>query len=676
MTPGIENRLAREASPYLRQHARNPVDWYPWGDEAFERARVDDKPIFLSVGYAACHWCHVMERESFEDPATAKRLNASFVAIKVDREERPDVDAVYMTAVQTMTGSGGWPMSVWLTPDGEPFYAGTYFPPVPRHGLPSFGQLLDALAGAWRERRGDIREQAGQVAAVVTRVTGPGARAGNLGSHVLDDAVAAIMRAADERHGGFGSAPKFPQPMVLEVLLRRAASGDDPVLPQVVLTLDRMSAGGMFDQVGGGFARYSVDAAWHVPHFEKMLYDNAQLARCYTDGWLATGEDRFRVVAERTFEFLVRDLRQGPGGFSSSLDADTGGVEGATATWTWNELVGLVGRDTAEALGASAGGNWEGTNVLRAPPAGVDIGDAFATLFAVRRERPQPPLDDKVVTAWNALAVRAFADASRAFGVPAYLDVARDAAAFVLDEMRTPDGRLRRSWRDGVAGPAGFADDHALMAVALVRLFEASGEVRWLDEAFALAEVVLTDFADPGGTFQSATAELLLTRPRDLDDDATPSGNAAVADALLRLWHLGGDPRFEEAATNALSAVAGTMGTVPFAHGYALCVLDSSFGPARQVAIVGDSDDPATRALVGEVDRRYLPNTTLAVAAPDDAETIEKVSFLRGRPQVSGLSTAYVCEGFACSLPVTTADALGDLLEAEVLVAAPGSEPA
>ena len=439
MAEPATNRLVGEKSPYLLQHAHNPVDWYPWGDEAFAKARSEDRPVFLSVGYAACHWCHVMERESFEDPETAALLNARFVAVKVDREERPDVDGIYMDAVQAMTGAGGWPMSVFLTPDGKPFYAGTYFPDEPRHGMPAFRQVLEGIADAWETRRDEVEVQSARVTEAIAHAGQLRAADGALGEEIADAALERLRGSFDARWGGFGGAPKFPQPMTLEFLLRMALRGKSGALEMLVLTLDRMAAGGMFDQLGGGFARYSTDGAWHVPHFEKMLYDNAQLAQVYTRTWLVTGEERLREVALQTLEYLLRELRQPEGGFSSSQDADTEGVEGGTFTWTWDELTALVGEPVAEAFGAEPEGNWEGTNVLRAPVAidaiaerhGADpeelrraVAAGRHTLFAARRERAQPGVDDKVLTAWNALAIRALAEAGRAFDEPRYVEAA------------------------------------------------------------------------------------------------------------------------------------------------------------------------------------------------------------------------------------------------------------
>ncbi|HEY7477821.1 MAG TPA: thioredoxin domain-containing protein [Actinomycetota bacterium] len=684
MTP--TNRLAGASSPYLLQHAGNPVDWYPWGDEAFERARTEDKPVFLSVGYAACHWCHVMERESFEDEATATLLNERFVSIKVDREERPDIDRIYMDAVQAMTGQGGWPMSVWLTPDGRPFFAGTYFPDEPRHGLPSFRRVLEGLAEAWATRRDEIEAQSGRV---TEAIAGAGLLSGSdepLGEAVTDAAMTGLRRSFDPRWGGFGGAPKFPQPMVLEFLLRAARRGIPDALEMVVLTLERMADGGMHDQVGGGFARYATDAAWHVPHFEKMLYDNAQLARVFTNAWLLTRNERFRTVAETTLDYLLRELRQDEGGFSSSQDADSEGVEGRFFTWSWDDLRSLAGEAVAEALGATPEGNWLGedgrTNVLWRPvpvaavAAAHDLGPgdlveqveaAIPVLFAARDRRVHPGTDDKVLTAWNALAIDALARAGRAFDRPSFVEAAVVCGSFLWDRLRDAEGRLLRSWRAGAGTTLGFADDHALLADAFLTLHAATGEVAWFVRARELADGLLARFADPelGGFLQTANdAERLVVRPRDAEDNATPSGNSAAALTLLRLALLTGDAAYERAAVGALRLVRDAMQRYPTGFGQALCALDLLIGPAREVAVIGALGDRATRELVDEVLRaRFVPNAVLSVAEPDDAAALAAVPLLRDRVAVDGRPTAYVCERFACRLPVTDPAALGADLE-------------
>ncbi len=675
------NRLAGETSPYLLQHADNPVDWYPWGPEALERARREDKPILLSIGYAACHWCHVMERESFEDPETAALMNEGFVSIKVDREERPDLDAIYMDAVQAMRGSGGWPLTVFLTPEGRPFYAGTYFPNEDRHGLPAFRTVLRAIADTWRNRRDEVETMSRTIVRVVEKATELGSADSRLSPEILSEAFGGLRASFDLRWGGFGGAPKFPQPMTLEFLIRCHLRGMPDALDMLTITLDRMAAGGIYDQVGGGFHRYSTDAWWHVPHFEKMLYDNAQLARLYTRAWQVTGVERYRRVADETCTYLLREMRHPQGAFFSSQDAASEGVEGRFFVWSWDELVGLVGEAVATAFGAVREGNWEGTNVLWRPyptqavadeldldPLGLerDLELARARLFEARERRPRPATDDKVLAAWNGLAISALAEAGRAFGNGAYVEAAVRAAEFVLTHLRDGRGRLRRSWRDGRAGGPGYADDHALMAEACLTLYETTFELRWFEEARALAAELRRLFLDDerGGFFQTGSdAEALVIRPKELFDTATPGGNSAAADVLLRIAHLTGDAEDERAAASALRLVREGMTSAPTGFGQALSALDLYLSGAREVAVVGDPSTRATRALVDEVTvKRFVPNHVLAVAAPDDRASRDAVPLLRDRVAVDGLPTAYVCERFACKLPVTDPAALADQL--------------
>jgi len=672
------NRLADATSPYLLQHADNPVDWFPWGEEALSKAAIEDRPIFLSIGYAACHWCHVMERESFEDERIAALLNANFVPIKVDREERPDLDAIYMDAVQALTGQGGWPLSAFLTPAGKPFFAGTYFPKEPAHGMPSFRQVIEGIAEAWRERRAEIEGQGGRVIEAISHAASLTASVEPLTEGITSSALTSLRRSFDETWGGFGSAPKFPQPMTLEFVLRMALRDAPDALLMLTTTLDRMAAGGIYDQLGGGFARYSTDATWLVPHFEKMLYDNAQLAQLYTRAWQVTREERYRRVATETLEYLLREMRHPEGGFFSSQDADSEGVEGKFFTWSWEELIGLVGEETADAFGASPGGNWAGehgerTNVLRRPdgaevPSG-DLEDARRVLFEQREHRVRPATDDKVLTAWNAMAIQAFAEAGRAFRNDAFTDAAITASEFVLSNLRRPDGRLLRSWRDGTPGGPGYADDHALLASAMLALFSRTGELRWFRESKRLVDDLVRLFADPerGGFFQSgADVDPLVIRPKELYDNAVPSGNSAAADVIQRIALLTGDHELERIGVSAIRLIRDVLGRAPSGFGHALSALDLSLGPTREVAIIGSTDEPAARALADEVLAvRFLPNTVVAIGAPDDQEAVEAVALLRDRPQVDGSPTAYVCERFACRLPVTRTEDLADqLLEA------------
>jgi len=661
------NRLAGATSPYLLQHAGNPVHWYPWGDDAFAEARARDVPIFLSVGYAACHWCHVMERESFEDTTTASFLNERFVSIKVDREERPDVDAIYMDAVQAMTGSGGWPMSVFLTPEGRPFYAGTYFPDLPRHGMPSFRQVLEGITDAWRSRREDVESQGSQIATIIARTIPTGA-AGDVGIDELENqAFAQLSARFDRAWGGFSAAPKFPQTMVLTWLLRQHLRGRDGALEMALITLDRMADGGIHDQVGGGFARYSTDGRWHVPHFEKMLPDNALLLALYARAWLVTHEERYRSVAIRTGDFLVGTMQRAEGGFSSSQDADTAGVEGQTYVWRWDELVALVGEAVADAFGARPDGNWDGLNVLWMPDNvevvadrhGIEatslraaIEDARDTLLHQRQRRAQPTIDDKVVTAWNGLAIDALAIAGRTFAIDRFVDAALAAAGFIWDAMRTADGRLARSWRGATSGP-GFLDDHADLACGLLTLYETTGDVTWFERATSLAEAIDRLFRNPAGGFflTGADADDLIVRPADLLDTAAPSGTSAAAEALVRLARYTGNAQDEEVAHEAVAPASAVARTQPTAVGHALCVLDGLKGPSVEVALVADRDAPEAQAMRDVIFRqRYLPNTVVAIA---DDRDVDRVPLLTGRVAVDGMPTAYVCERFSCLTPTT-----------------------
>jgi hypothetical protein len=657
------NRLIGETSPYLLQHAHNPVDWYPWGPEALERARAEDKPILLSIGYAACHWCHVMAHESFEDPETAAEMNEHFVCVKVDREERPDLDGIYMDAVQAMTGQGGWPMTVFLTPDGGPFYAGTYYPKLDRPGMPSFRRVLAAVADAWTRRRDDVRRQGDQVVQVLAAQSGAlgGDGDGQLGAETLRQAFEGLKGAFDPTWGGFGRAPKFPQPMTLEFLLRCHLRGFDGALDMARLTLDRMATGGIFDQVGGGFHRYSTDGRWLVPHFEKMLYDNALLVRLYTHAWQLTGDDRYRRVACRTADYLLRELRHADGGFFSSQDADSEGVEGRFFVWSFQELTGIAGEPMARHLGATPEGNWEGSNVLWTPqPAGEELeGQVDAVLprlFEAREARVHPATDDKVLAAWNGLAISALAEAGRGFGEPRYLDAAAAAASFVLGALTGGQGRLLRSWREGRAGGPGYLDDHACMAEACLTLYETTFDLRWLREARRLAGAMVELFADPGGDgfYQTGRdAEQLVVRPRELFDNAVPAGSSVAAEVLQRLGRLTGDQDWEQAGLAALRPVLGVLGRAPTGFGHALGAADFALARVREVAIVGQPGAADTDALLAEVWGTYQPNRVLAAAAPGDAAAQGEVPLLADRPALEGRATAYVCEHFVCQRPVT-----------------------
>jgi uncharacterized protein YyaL (SSP411 family) len=622
------NRLGQETSPYLLQHADNPVDWYPWGDEAFARARAEDKPILLSVGYAACHWCHVMEHESFEDEATAQVMNERFVSVKVDREERPDVDAVYMEAVVALTGSGGWPMTVFLTPEGEPFFGGTYFPPEPRHGLPSFVQLLVAVSDAYRERRGDVARQASALVEAIRRSTEQPPSREPLTESLLAGAVRGLLAQLDPVHGGFGRAPKFPNAPALEFLLRRGE------LQPVTLTLDRMAAGGMYDLVGGGFHRYSVDDRWLVPHFEKMLYDNALLAPAYLHAWVVTGNERYREVAEETLDYMLRELRLEHGGFASAQDADTDGVEGLTYTWTAEEGAPPELLQPFE----------HGRSIVR----GELDAETRARLFELRERRPKPLRDDKAIAAWNGLALAAFAEAGRRLRRSDYVDAACCCADFLLGPLSAAEGRLHRTYRAGEAKGTGYLEDYADVAHGLYELHVATGELRWLDEARRLALLAVELFADDehGGFFLTPShGEQLVARQKDLDDHPTPSGNSMLAHVLLRLARIYGDDELERRAVSVFRLVRDVVERAPSAFGWLLCALDLHFSAPRELAIVGPADGELARAALAG----FEPNAVVAFGPSDD------VPLLAGKDLVDGRPAVYVCERFACRAPVTDA---------------------
>ena len=632
------NRLANETSPYLLQHAGNPVEWYPWGEEALERARVEDKPILLSIGYAACHWCHVMAHESFEDEQTAALMNQRFVNVKVDREERPDLDSLYMDAVVALTGHGGWPMTVFLTPSGEPFLGGTYFPPEPRHGLPAFRQLLEAVSDAYRERRDDVARQAGTLVDALRQAAELSPSADPLTESLLTDAARALQRQFDPEWGGFGGAPKFPPASTLEFLLRwHRRSGDDQALEMVTRTLDGMAAGGMYDLLGGGFHRYSVDERWLVPHFEKMLYDNALLAPVYLHAWLVTGEARYREVAEETLEYMLRELRLPEGGFASAQDADTDGVEGLTFTWTADEGAPSELLEPFE----------HGRSVLR----GELDEELKGRLFELREQRPKPLRDDKAIAAWNGLALAALAEAGRRLRRADCIDAARAVAEFLLGPLSDERGRLHRSWRAGQARNPGYLEDYADAANGLYELHVATGELRWLQEAMRLARLAVELFSDEqrGGFFLAAAdGEQLVARKKEFDDNPTPSGNSMLAFVLLRLGRIWGDDELERQAAGVLRLVRDGIPRAPSAFGHALNALDLYLAPPRELAVIGTPEDDVARAALAGFD----PDTVAAFGPADD------VPLLAGKDYVDGKAAVYVCERFTCKAPVTEASEL------------------
>lgn len=667
----MANRLASETSPYLLQHRDNPVDWYPWGSEALARARGEDLPILLSVGYSACHWCHVMERESFEDEATAAFMNANFVCIKVDREERPDVDAIYMEAVQAFTGQGGWPMTVFLDPDGVPFYGGTYFPPDDSRGMPSFRMVMEAVLEAFHGKREEIR---GRAETMVGRLEALGKLSpGGVPRPVrLDEAIATLLSRADPTNGGFGRAPKFPPASSLELLLSRGVGGE-----QVERTLDAMLAGGIYDQLGGGFARYAVDSAWLVPHFEKMLYDNGLLARAYLHGWQVFGHERYRRACEETLDWLLREMRGPEGGFYSAYDADSEGVEGKFYVWTPDEIraildaptavdlsggIGAKGRPRSEEIldyyGVTEAGNFEGKNILHladgaAAPAPAGLDAARAALLAARAERVPPGLDDKRLCSWNALAIAALAEAGAVLGRADYLEAAEACAEFILGTMRDDDGHLLRTYKDGRAHLNAYLEDHAFMVEALLVLYEAGFEPRWFAAARALAETMIERFGDPerGGFFStSADHETLIARRKEVGDHPIPAGNSAAALGLARLAALSGEARFAEQARGVLALFGDPAVSHPDSFAHFLRALDFEHSSTREVALVGGDLD----ALTGVVRATFRPNVVVAAGPAGATEP----PLLDARTEVSGEPAAYVCEGFTCNLPVTDPAAL------------------
>ena len=683
----MPNRLAHETSPYLLQHAENPVDWYPWGPEAFEKARAEGKPVFLSVGYSACHWCHVMAHESFEDEATAELMNERFVSVKVDREERPDIDSIYMDAVQALAGRGGWPMSVFLTPEGAPFFGGTYFPSEGGHGQPSFTEILTQIAAVWEMGRDQIME----VGARMTEALSEAARSEAIGERdgldreTLDTAARILAGGFDRKYGGWGGAPKFPQPTAIEFALRRfLATGVPTMLEVATTTLDGMARGGIYDQLGGGFHRYSTDGFWLVPHFEKMLYDNAQLARVYLHAWQVTGDESYRRVTTETLDYMTREMLDPKGGFYSAQDADSEGGEGRFFLWTPEEIRSALeavppeaGIDAADAAlffmayGVTPAGNFEGRSILHVARTPAQIASAQAgeemeladrlarvrsALLEAREARVKPGLDDKVLASWNGLALAAFAEAARVFGRGDYAAVATRNADFLLREMRADGGRMRHTWKAGEAKVNGFLEDYAHVADGLLELYQTTFEPRWLYAARELGDAILEHFADPAGGFfdTSDDHEELLLRPRSIQDGATPSGGSMASSVLLRLAEYTGDRRYAQAAEGAITGVKEGMTQMPLGFANWLCALDFALAPPTEIAIVGEPLD----ALLEVVRRVYRPSVVVAASASE----CEDIALLESRKPVGGVPTAYVCRQFRCEAPATTAAELEVLL--------------
>ncbi len=687
------NRLINETSPYLLQHAHNPVDWYPWGEEALSKAKAEDKPILLSVGYSACHWCHVMEHESFENEAIAQLMNDNFVSIKVDREERPDIDSIYMEAVQAMTGQGGWPMTVFLTPEGVPFYGGTYFPPDNRHPrIPSFPQVLLGVSQAYRETPDDIAHNAAQLKEVLQQNEGRLANSGKpvLSPEILDKAALTLLAQFDARNGGIGNAPKFPQPMALEFALRHyQRSGNAQVRQLLILTLDKMALGGMYDQLGGGFCRYSTDAKWLVPHFEKMLYDNSQLIVLYLQAYQAFGDEFYMHVADETLQYVRREMLSPEGGFYSTQDADSEGEEGKFFVWSKAEIEQALRPEDARLFNlyynVTAQGNFEGHNILNitksitevAQQAGISPDELVTILergkhklFEIREKRIHPGTDDKILTAWNGLMLKAFAFASRVLHNPEYREIAIKNAEFLLSKLRREDGRLYRTYKAGHAAKLnGYLEDYSYLADALLTLYEATFEMRWLNEALALAEIMVDKFWDEQTETFFDTAsdhEQLVSRPRSLWDNAVPSGNSVAVDVLLRLSLLTGDTenRFRPKAMALLGNIAETTNRAPSGFGRMLSALDFYLGEAKEIVLVGEEGASDTEALLNEVFSRYLPNRVLMLRPPNLPEgEAQKWPLLSGRTTLEGKATAYVCQNYACQRPVNTPSDLAAQLE-------------
>ncbi len=681
----MTNQLANETSPYLRQHADNPVDWYPWGEGALQRAREEDKPILLSIGYAACHWCHVMAHESFEDPATAALMNEHYVNIKVDREERPDLDNIYMSAVTALTGHGGWPMTVFLTPDGRPFYGGTYYPPVPRHGMPAFSHVLQALAQAWREQRAEIERSAGEIAGHLRQTTLLEAlgRGGALDEDLLDQALNNLLRTFDSRLGGFGSAPKFPPSMTLEFLLQiHVQRGDAMALRMADHTLTMMARGGIYDHLGGGFARYSTDDHWLAPHFEKMLYDNALLARVYLHAWQVTGNPLYRRVVEETLDFVAREMRHSEGGFYSSYDADSEGEEGKFYVWSAREVRDVLGPD-AEIFMAyydvDEQGNWEGHSILNTPRQADEVAAAFGldaaemeqrlatarqTLYDIRARRVSPGLDDKVLTAWNGLMLAAYAEAGRALDRVDYTAIAVRNAEFLHANLRRDDGRLLRSWKAGVGARLNaYLEDYAYLADGLLALYRTTFATRWFAWARELADLMLQHFRDEeNGGFHDTSDdhEELLHRPKDVQDNATPSGNAMAAATLLRLSLYTGEGHYWDMAETMVSALYEPMARYPGGFAHWLCQAAFILGEPQEVAVAGDPSAADARALLDVVNARYRPNL---VVAAGEGEADKVIPLLAGRDRLDGRAAAYVCRRFVCRRPVIEPSELAEQLD-------------
>ncbi|MFN2515718.1 MAG: thioredoxin domain-containing protein [Pyrinomonadaceae bacterium] len=670
------NRLINETSPYLLQHAHNPVDWFPWGDEAFAIARRDHKPVLLSIGYSACHWCHVMEHESFENEEIAELMNENFVNIKVDREERPDLDQIYMNAVQMMTHHGGWPMTVFLTPEAVPFYAGTYFPPEDRYNMPGFPRVLVSMADAYRARPDDVAQTATSILSELKRSTTPAETSELHSADLLDTAYRGIIKTYDSTNGGFGGAPKFPPAMTLEFLLHTFYRNGDPQALEIVSNSCRkMAEGGIYDHLGGGFHRYSTDARWLVPHFEKMLYDNALLSRLYLHYYQLTHDELAREVAEGILDYVVREMTDPRGGFFSTQDADSEGIEGKFFVWSVEEVEELIGERDAALFSSyyniTRAGNFEGENILNvtrdlsevAAIENVTVEGLCATLdkarkilFEAREKRVKPARDEKVLTAWNGLMLTSFAEAAVIFDRPDYAEVARRNARFVLDNLRR-DNLLLRTYKDDQAKLNAYLEDYAFYIDGLVTLFETTGELRWFEEATKLAETMIDEFWDDeegGFFFTGRSHELLIVRAKDFFDNATPSGNSVATEVLLRIGLLTDNNDYQRRAANILRLTSSAVRRYPSGFGRMLCAVDFYLGTPKEIAIIGSRGSDDLQSLTKEIWKHYLPNKVVAQAPPEQADASALIPLLQERPQINGNATAYVCEHFVCKEPVTT----------------------
>ena len=657
------NRLINETSPYLLQHAYNPVDWYAWGAEAFERAKAEDKPVLVSIGYSACHWCHVMEHESFEDSGVAAVMNEHFVCIKVDMEERPDVDQIYMNFVQLTTGRGGWPMNVFLTPEKLPFFGGTYFPPAPRYGMPSWQQILMSIAEAYQERRDELQKSADEIVGELRKMSVVETTPGGLSADMLDAAFVSFTRTFDATNGGFGGAPKFPAAMSLEFLLRyNHRTGNDMALSIVTLTLDKMARGGIYDHLGGGFHRYAVDAIWLVPHFEKMLYDNAQLIRVYLHAFQVTGDEFYKRIAVETLEYVRREMLDVSGGFYSTQDADSEGVEGKFFVWTPDEVSEILGDDDGRKFckhfDVTSEGNFEGENILNVKnPVAIAPGSDTnrRKLFAKREKRVKPFRDEKILTAWNGLMMAAFADAAGVLGNDEYLEIAKANAAFIRRELQH-DGRLMRTWKDGKAKLNGYIEDYANVADGLIELFQVSGEVNYLTDAKQLADLMITEFwdADNGGFyFTSNDHEELVVRNKDFYDNATPSGNSVAADVLLKLAKFTGDEKYERFAVTVLRLAASQIRRHPQGFGRALSALEFHLAVTKEIVVIGPKGNELERSIL----ESYLPSAVVVLSENASGKSAE-LPLLSDKNMIDEMATAYVCEDFVCQRPVMTVEDL------------------